>query len=106
MAPSFTEKTRKIIKKIPKGKVTTYGQIAALAGNPKASRMIAGILHRYSEKDNLPWYRVVNSQGKISLKPGDGFEVQKSLLVNENIKFDENETIDLNRYQWQPRKIF
>ena len=105
MATSFTDNARRIIKKIPEGKVATYGQIAALAGNPRASRMVAGILHLYSEKDNLPWYRVINRQGKISLKPNDGYEVQKSLLENEGIIFDEKEAIDLDRYLWQPKEI-
>ena len=104
MANLFTEKACKIIKKIPKGRVATYGQLATLSGNPRNSRMIARILHTYSRKMNLPWHRVINSQGKISLSPGEGFEIQKSLLQDEDVVFN-NDKIDLDKHQWRPRKI-
>lgn len=96
------QQVRKIIKKVPKGKVATYGQIAALSGNPRNARMIAGILHRYSEKENLPWHRIINSQGKISLGLNDGYKIQKSLLESEGIVFKDKK-IDLNKFQWSPR---
>jgi methylated-DNA-protein-cysteine methyltransferase-like protein len=93
---------KRIIKGIPRGKVATYGQIAALAGNHRAARQVAWILHSSSEKENLPWHRVVNSQGGISLKPRRGYEVQKALLIKERIEFDENDRIDLDDYLWKP----
>lgn len=105
MANSFTENARRIIKKIPKGKVATYGQIATLAGNPRNARMVSRILHTYSDKDKLPWHRVINSQGKISLLPNQGYEIQKSLLKKEKITFDTNDSIDFKKFQWQPNKI-
>jgi len=89
---------------IPAGKVATYGQIASLAGNNRAARQISRILHSSSEKYDLPWQRVINSQGKISLRPGDGFEMQKAILESEGIQFLENR-IDLIKYQWNRNNI-
>lgn len=100
MLSSFYIRAIEIIKKIPKGKVATYGQIAKFAGNPQGSRQIARILHSSSEKHELPWHRVINSKGRISLNPGDGYELQKMLLENEGIQFDENDRIDLSRFGW------
>lgn len=99
---SFGQRLKDVIKKVPKGKVATYGQIAALAGNPRAARQVVRILHSSSEKDKLPWHRIVNRQGRISLKRGYGYEIQRELLRQEGIKFDENDTIDFDRYLWSP----
>ena len=87
MVTSFHQRVVAIIKKIPKGKVATYGQIAALAGNPRAARQVVRILHSSSQKEQLPWHRVVNRQGRISLRPGSGYETQKELLKEEGIAF-------------------
>jgi methylated-DNA-protein-cysteine methyltransferase-like protein len=95
----FTKKVKAIIKQIPFGKVATYGQIAQYAGNPRASRQIAWILHSCSEKDKLPWQRVVNSKGKISLPIGKGYNLQKRLLLSEGIEFDDRDIIFEN-YIW------
>jgi len=97
---SFTQKVKQIIKKIPRGKVATYGQIAAYACNPRAARQVAWILNSSSRKDKLPWHRVINRQGKISLKPNQGYEIQKALLRKEGVKFDKNDRIDFERYLW------
>ncbi len=82
----FTEKVINIIKTIPKGKVMTYGQIAAVAGNPWGARQVARILHSMSNTNDLPWYRVVNAKGGISLK-GEGELLQESLLTDEGVQF-------------------
>jgi len=97
---SLGQRVKDVIKKVPKGKVATYGQIAALAGNPRAARQVVWILHSSSEKDKLPWYRIVNRQGRISLKRGYGYEIQRELLRQEGIRFDKNDTIDFDRYLW------
>ncbi|MFX0171940.1 MAG: MGMT family protein [Candidatus Hodarchaeota archaeon] len=101
MEKSFSQKVKEMIKQIPKGKVATYGQIATYAGNPRASRQVAWLLHSSSRKENLPWHRVINSRGRISLPQNGGYEMQKSLLEQEGIKFNKNDTIDLNQYLWQ-----
>jgi len=85
---------------IPAGNVATYGQIATLAGNNKAARQISRILHSSSDKYDLPWHRVINSQGRISLRSGDGLEMQKAMLESEGIQVIADR-IDLVKYQWK-----
>lgn len=99
-ASSFTRKVKEIIRKIPRSKVATYGQIAAYAGNPRAARQVAWILNSSSRKDKLPWHRVINRNGKISLKPNHGYEIQKMLLKKEGVKFDKSDVIDFELYLW------
>ncbi len=103
MSESFTDTVKMIIKKIPKGKIASYGQIAALAGSPRAARQVVRILHSSSRKDKLPWHRVINSKGGISLKPGNGYELQKSLLEDEGVKFGLRDIVDFKRFLWSPR---
>jgi len=99
---SFQQRVKDIIKSIPEGKVATYGMIAALAGNPHAARQVVRILHTSSTRDKLPWHRVINGKGGISLKPEHGYEIQKGLLEREGIAFDSNDIIDMDRYLWTP----
>lgn len=96
----LSQRIKEIIKGIPKGKVATYGQIAAFAGNPRASRLVVWTLNSSSQMEKLPWHRVINSKGRISLKPGQGYEIQKMLLQKEGIKFEEDDSIDLKKYLW------
>lgn len=98
----FYERVVLFIKSIPAGKVATYGQIADYAGNPRAAREVAYILHSSSEKENLPWQRVINSKGHISMKPGHGYELQRRLLEDEGVVFDEEDGVDFKRFLWQP----
>ncbi len=100
----FYKNVIKIIKQIPFGKVATYGQIALYAGNHRASRQVAFILNSSSKKENLPWFRIINSKGFISLKPGSGYEIQKNLLENEGIIFNKDNSLDLSKYLWRPEK--
>ncbi len=100
MTKSFHQRALEIIKQIPRGKVATYGQIAALAGNPRAARQVVRILHSSSGKEKLPWHRVINSQGRISLKPNHGYELQKALLAKEGVEFDHQDTVDLACHLW------
>jgi len=102
MPKTFYQRVIDIIKNIPEGKIATYGQIATYAGNPRAARQVSFILHSSSEKEDLPWHRVINSKGSISLKPGHGYELQKQMLKKEGITFNENDCIDLKRFLWIP----
>jgi len=102
MRKTFYQIVISLIKSIPQGRVATYGQIAVYAGNYRAARQVAYILHSSSCKENLPWHRVINSKGYISLKPKHGYELQKKLLKKEGIIFKENDCIDLERYLWLP----
>ncbi len=98
---AFTEKVIKIIQNIPSGQVMTYGQIAKLADSPRGARQVVRILHSMSEKYNLPWYRVVNIRGEISLA-NEAFEQQKWLLEDEGVEFISNRVISLKEYQFYP----
>lgn len=100
-AKSFYHAVIRIVKKIPRGRVATYGQIAALAGNARAARQVAWVLHSASEKERLPWHRVINRNGGISLPRYGGYELQRALLRQERVKFDEKDCIDLEKFQWQ-----
>jgi methylated-DNA-protein-cysteine methyltransferase-like protein len=97
----FSNRVIVIIKNIPRGKVLTYGLIAGMAGSARGARQVSRLLHSGSRKYNLPWHRVINSRGTISLPQGKGFEEQKKLLMSEGVKFRENDTIDLNEYLWK-----
>jgi len=104
MPKTLEQRIKEIIKRIPKGRVATYGQIATFAGNPRAARQVVRVLHACSAKDKLPWQRVINSKGTISLRPGEGYEIQKALLKREGISFSESGRIDFDKYLWQPRR--
>ena len=92
----FTEQVLGIIKSIPYGKVMTYGQIAALAGNPRGARQVSRILHSMSGTHQLPWHRVINSKGGISLT-GEGGFVQVEMLLQEGILV-QNRQVNLKQY--------
>ncbi len=101
---AFSQKVIGLIKKIPKGKIATYGQIAKLAGKPQGSRGVAWILHSCSESHSLPWHRVLNSKGKISFSPTTAaFLRQKRLLQKEGVLFADRGQLDLKKYQWNKK---
>jgi methylated-DNA-protein-cysteine methyltransferase-like protein len=102
---TFSERAKSIIKCVPKGKVASYGQIAAYAGNPLGAKQVAYVLHSSSKKDKLPWHRIINGKGRISLPVGDGYETQKRLLKREGIKFGTDDQVDLEIFQWRPIKV-
>ncbi|RJP02140.1 MGMT family protein [Exiguobacterium sp. RIT452] len=91
----FTLKVVQIIRSIPPGRVMTYGQVARLAGNPRAARQVARILHSLSRTEQLPWHRVLNAKGAISLEG----EEQQLALEAEGVVFDRADKLSLSRYQ-------
>jgi methylated-DNA-protein-cysteine methyltransferase-like protein len=91
------EQVWQIVYAIPNGKVATYGQIARLAGMPQQSRLVGRILSRLPQDSKLPWYRVINSQGKIS-NPNP--ERQKEKLAAEGVDALKGR-VSLKFYQWQ-----
>ncbi|WP_318618309.1 MGMT family protein [Sporosarcina sp. YIM B06819] len=93
----FTERVIRIIKGIPTGHVMTYGQVAAAAGSPRGARQVVRILHSMSEKYQLPWHRIINIKGEISLTGGD----QQELLEMEGVHL-KNGRVDLAVYRWFP----
>ena len=91
-----------VVNKIPKGKVATYGQIAALAGIGRNARMVGYALSASPEHLNLPWHRVINSRGEISYSDSrGGYDyLQQKLLETEGVEFDSRGKIDLSRFKW------
>lgn len=101
--PSFYESVYSIAKKIPKGKVTSYGRIAVILGHPRAARAVGYALNAIpkNREGKIPWQRVINSKGRISFR-GDSHRaiLQRKILESEGIKFDDNETIDWKTFGW------
>jgi len=92
----MTDNTKKIIEQIlavPKGKVCSYGDIAKRAGIPNGARQTVRVLHAMSEKYNLPWYRIIRSDGKIGLD-GEGKALQIKLLRKEGVKVSKDGQVD------------
>ncbi|MEH7300018.1 MGMT family protein [Neobacillus drentensis] len=98
----FTENVIEIIRGIPEGKVMTYGQIARLAGSPRAARQVVRILHSMSKKHRLPWHRVINVKGQIALKEDEAYNEQVLSLEAEGVEVGLGGVIDLEKYQWEP----
>lgn len=90
------------IQNIPPGKVMTYGQVASYAGSPRGARQVARILHSMSKKYELPWHRVINSRGEISLRDEESHIGQEQMLKREGISFNESGRVDLDIYRFDP----
>jgi methylated-DNA-protein-cysteine methyltransferase related protein len=101
MSP-FTERVIEVIKNIPEGKVMTYGQIASLAGSPRAARQVVRILHSMSKKFKLPWHRVINSKGEIGLQDDESLQDQILSLQSEGVEIQNSRRINLEKYQYIP----
>lgn len=97
----FTQCVIETIRAIPEGRVCTYGLLAASCGNPGAARQVSRILHSCSEKEELPWHRVVNREGRISLT-GPGRDLQIALLTAEGVAVSKGGSLDLGRFLWVP----
>ena len=103
---NFYQQVYDLVAQIPRGRVMTYGQIAVILGKPTAARAVGYALHQSPPGMNIPWQRVINSQGKISPRgAGDKLHepsLQRILLEEEGIQFDGQGKIDLNHYLWEP----
>ena len=99
----------KTVRLIPVGKVSTYGQIALLAGLYGKARVVGyALLKVDTTSDDIPWHRVINAKGEISystLREGGDY-LQKNMLENEGIEFNAAGKINLSQYQWQPNDTF
>ena len=106
---SFYQKVYSLTKKIPKGKVATYGQIASLISKPRAARLVGWGLHIGADKHQVPWQRVINSKGIISTTCLDHpKDFQAQLLRGEGVEvkeIDGNYFIDLKKYLWRPPRL-
>jgi methylated-DNA-protein-cysteine methyltransferase-like protein len=98
---SFFAQVYEVVRRIPPGKVATYGQIARLLGKPRAARTVGWALHSLPEGSDVPWQRVINAKGTISLDArGPGGAIQRVLLEAEGIIFDEQGRVDLQAHGW------
>lgn len=98
----FAREVKTTIRCIPRGRVATYGQIAALAGRDLGARGVAWILHSSSDTAGLPWHRVIGAAGRISLPRGRGFAEQKRRLIAEGVAVGPGGRVDLKLYRWEP----
>ena len=97
------EKIYEQVKKIPRGKVATYGQIALMAGNPRWSQVVGYALHSNPEPGTIPCHRVVNKEGKLAKAFAFGGEnVQRDMLKNEGVIFLDEDTVDLENCRYNP----
>jgi methylated-DNA-protein-cysteine methyltransferase related protein len=97
---SFRERVLRIVRAVPSGRVITYGQVALLAGAPRAARQVGGVLYGNRDAD-VPWQRVVNARGGISTYKIGAGELQEALLRAEGVSVAPD-GIDLGRYGWLP----
>ena len=104
VAGPFFERVLDLVARVPRGRVVTYSQVARMAGHPGAARMVGWALHAVPEGRTIPWHRVINAQGGISPRgAGIEAEIQRRLLEEEGMSFDERGRLDLARYAWDGR---
>lgn len=98
----FKSRVIQIILEVPEGRVTTYGTVSTLAGSPRAARQVGYILHSSTQKLNLPWQRIVNRNGFLSIRGEEinAKDLQKKLLEDEGVEVSEDYMIDLDKYGW------
>ena len=102
--PGSYERIYRVVRRIPKGRVSTYGEVARLAGLPGHARQVGYALHALrddGEARRVPWQRVVNARGEVSPRSEPGFErLQRALLESEGVLFDRRGRIDMDRFAW------
>lgn len=93
-----------IVRRIPRGRVATYGQIANIASMPGHARQVGYALSALKDTSKVPWHRVINAKGEISVRSVAGCDVaQRLLLEREGVTFDQRGRVALRRYGWEPR---
>ena len=98
----FYECVYALVRQVPPGKVVTYGQVAALLGQPRAARAVGYALRFLPAGTDVPWHRVINHRGQISLRtPPESPLLQRLLLEEEGVVFDAEGRVDLGVYRWQ-----
>jgi methylated-DNA-protein-cysteine methyltransferase-like protein len=102
--PQYRERVYEIVRRIPRGRVMTYGQIAYILGKGYTPRTVGFVMHGADDK-KIPWHRVINSQGRCStariVLPTD---MQQRMLEREGVKFDQSGRCDLEVFLWHPNQ--
>jgi methylated-DNA-protein-cysteine methyltransferase-like protein len=102
--PGLHARIHAVVKRIPRGRVASYGQIARIAGLASHARLVGYAMAALPDDSRVPWQRVVNAQGRVSLRSSPGFDsLQRVLLEREGVRFDASGRIDLAHFGWQPR---
>lgn len=96
----FFDQVHLVVAQIPPGRVATYGQIARLLGQPHAARTVGWALGGVPDGATVPWHRVVNAAGRISISDRQGISLQRQLLKSEGVVFGSDGRIDLDCYGW------
>jgi len=92
------------VRRVPRGRVATYGQIAKVAGLPGHARQVGYALHALKSSTSVPWQRIINAKGLISLKPLTGGVSQRLLLEAEGVTFDTGGRVSLRKFGWKVRR--
>jgi len=101
----FTERVYQMVRKVPRGRVVSYGGVAALLGQPRAARGVGQALHALPDESDVPWWRVVNRNGEISIRGVlHGAALQRQLLRSEGVRFSRAGRIDWRRFGWTPEE--
>ena len=102
MTTGFFERVYRLVRQVPPGKVASYGAIARMLGHPRAARTVGWALHSLPEGPDVPWQRVINSQGRISTSCQEhSADFQQALLEAEGIEFDKRGYVDWDRFGWE-----
>ena len=96
-----------VVRRIPRGRVATYGQIALLAGLGRQARLVGYALNALPRGTVVPWHRVINARGRISARAGEpaGSVIQRLRLESEGVEFDARGQVPLERFRWKPRGV-
>ena len=99
--PGFFEQVYRLVSQVPPGKVTSYGAVARMLGQPHAARTVGWAMRGLPEGSNVPWHRVINSQGRVSTGGwNEETSLQRVLLEAEGVEFDRHGTVDWDRFGW------
>jgi methylated-DNA-protein-cysteine methyltransferase-like protein len=103
----FKHNVIKVVSMIPYGKVVSYGQVALYMGMPRAARQVGWTLNQMNGVEEIPWWRVVNNQGRLSIKNFKySADDQKRLLINEGVEVSDDLTFDMEKYRFVPDEQF
>lgn len=105
LGPGRNARVYAVVRRIPHGRVATYGQVAKLAGLGGAARQVGYALSGLPPHSAVPWHRVINAQGTVSMRKRMGPDLEQRLLLEgEGVRFDGGGRVSLDDYGWRPRK--